>query len=179
MKVTDLKTSSYPNGMPKNITVFVSVRKDGAEYPDTLGYNNPVLLQHGVLEVLMRDYGWIASSVMLNIDGRSCNVNINDKINTGNAQLYVADLYMPPQYQYPVVKLVVTTKGQGAQQIFLPVGEKNAKVVNGVNIVFEDIKSVPGTLVSVKGIPASPYLCGYLFLFSRRAAGYFSGRFGR
>ena len=33
MKVTDLKTSSYPNGMPKNITVFVSVRKDGAEYP--------------------------------------------------------------------------------------------------------------------------------------------------
>ena len=75
----------------------------------------------------MRDYGWIASSVMLNIDGRSCNVNIDDKINTGNAQLYVADLYMPPQYQYPVVKLVVTTKGQGAQQIFLPVGEKNAK----------------------------------------------------
>ncbi len=166
MKVTDLKTSSYPNGMPKNITVFVSVRKDGVEYSDTLGYNNPVLLQHGVLEVLMRDYGWIASSVILNIDGHPSNVYINEKINTGNAQLYVADLYMPPQYQYPVVKLVVTVKGQGAQQIFLPVGEKNAKVVNGVNIVFEDIKSVPGTLVSVKRNPSIPLTFVAIFFFS-------------
>ena len=166
MKVTDLKTSSYPNGMPKNITVFVSVRKDGVEYPDTLGYNNPVLLQHGVLEVLMRDYGWIASGVVLNIDGQPSNVYVNEKINVGNAQLYVADLYMPPQYQYPVVKLVVTVKGQGAQQVFLPIGEKNAKVINGVNIIFEDIKSVPGTLVSVKRNPSIPLTFVAIFFFS-------------
>lgn len=166
MKVTDLKTSSYPNGMPKNITVFVSVRKDGVEYSDTLGYNNPVLLQHGVLEVLMRDYGWIASGVILNIDGRPSNVYINEKINTGTMQLYVADLYMPPQYQYPVVKLVATVKGQGAQQVFLPIGEKNAKVVNGVTIVFEDIKSVPGALVGVKRNPGIPLTFVAIFFFS-------------
>ncbi len=166
MKVTDLKTSSYPNGMPKNITVFVSVRKDGVEYSDTLGYNNPVLLQHGVFEILMRDYGWIASSVMLKIDGRSSNVNINGKINAGNTQLYVADLYMPPQYQYPVVKLVATAEGQDARQIFLPIGEKNAKVVNGANIIFEDIKSVPGTLVSVKRNPSIPLTFVAILFFS-------------
>ena len=61
MKVTDLKTSSYPNGMPKIIEASVTVRKDGIEFSDTLGYNNPVLLQHGILEILLRDYGWIAS----------------------------------------------------------------------------------------------------------------------
>lgn len=166
MKVTDLKTTAYPNGMPKNITVFVSVRKDGVEYPDTLGYNNPVLLQHGVLEVLMRDYGWIASGVVLNIDGQPGDVYVNEKINVGDAQLYVADLYMPPQYQYPVVKLVVAVKGQGAQQIFLPIGEKNAKVVNGVTIFFENIKSVPGTLVGVKRNPAIPLTFVAIFFFS-------------
>ncbi len=57
MKVTGLDTSSYPNGMPKKITGYVSVRKDGAEYEDTIGYNNPVVLNNGALAVLLRDYG--------------------------------------------------------------------------------------------------------------------------
>ena len=74
MKVTDLKTSSYPNGMPKIIEASVTVRKDGIEFSDTLGYNNPVLLQHGILEILMRDYGWIASSVVLKVDDRICTI---------------------------------------------------------------------------------------------------------
>lgn len=166
MKVTDLKTSSYPNGMPKKINVFVSVRKDGVEFSDTLGYNNPVLLQQGAFEILMRDYGWIASSVVLKIDGLPCNVRIYEKIKANNTQLYVADLYMPPQYQYPVVKLIATAEGQGTQQIFLPIGEKSAKEINGTKIVFEDIKSVPGVLVSVKKNPSIPLTFVAILFFS-------------
>ncbi|MEK7699754.1 MAG: hypothetical protein AAB332_05065 [Planctomycetota bacterium] len=166
MKVTDLKTSSYPNGMPKKIHVFVSVRKDGVEFSDTLGYNNPVLLQQGAFEILMRDYGWIASSVVLKIDGLPCNVRIYEKIKANNTQLYVADLYMPPQYQYPVVKLIATAEGRGTQQIFLPIGEKSAKEINGTKIVFEDIKSVPGVLVSVKKNPSIPLTFVAIFFFS-------------
>jgi len=166
MKVTDLKTSSYPNGMPKKINVFVSVRKDGEEFSDTLGYNNPVLLQHGVFEILMRDYGWIASNVVLRIDGLPCNVRINEKMKSGNTQLYVADLYMPPQYQYPVVKLIILAEGQKPQQLFLPIGEKNAKELNGKKIIFEDIKSVPGALVSVKKNPSIPLTFVTIFFFS-------------
>jgi len=44
--------------------------------------------------------------------------------------------------------------------------EKNAKVVNGANIIFEDIKSVPGTLVSVKRNPSIPRTFVAIFFFS-------------
>ncbi|MEK6621514.1 MAG: hypothetical protein AABZ13_03435 [Planctomycetota bacterium] len=39
-------------------------------------------------------------------------------------------------------------------------------MVNGVNIVFEDIKSVPGTLVSVKRNPSIPLTFVAIFFFS-------------
>lgn len=166
MKVTDLKTSSYPNGMPKIIEASVTVRKDGTEFSDTLGYNNPVLLQHGVLEVLMRDYGWIASGVTLVIDNRTCNLKINETFNVNGAQVRVADLYMPPQYRYPVVKLIFPDENNRTQQIFLPIGESNAKEINGTKIVFTDISSVPGVLVSVKNNPSIPLTFVTIFFFS-------------
>ena len=166
MKVTDLKTSSYPNGMPKKIQAFVTVRKDGFEFSDTLGYNNPVLLQHGILEILMRDYGWIASSVVLKVDDRICNLKINETFNANGTQMRVADLYMPPQYRYPVVKLISATENNKAQQTFLPIGEKNGKEVHGSKIVFEDIKTMPGVLVSVKNNPSIPLTFVTIFFFS-------------
>ena len=167
MKVTDLKTSSYPNGMPKIIEAFVTVRKDGLEFPDTLGYNNPVLLQHGILAVLMRDYGWIASSVVLKVDDRICTMKVNDTFTANGAQVRVADLYMPPQYRYPVVKLTsITTENNEAQQSFLPIGEKNAKEMYGSKIIFADINSVPGVLVSVKNNPSIPLTFVTIFFFS-------------
>ena len=153
MKVTDLKTSSYPNGMPKKITASVSVRKNGTEFSDTLGYNNPVLLQHGISEILMRDYGWIASSVILKVDNRPCNLKVSETFTANGKQVRVADLYMPPQYRYPVIKLVSAAENKPT---FLPIGENNAQEIHGVKIVFEDINSVPGVLVSVKNNPSIP-----------------------
>ena len=166
MKVTDLKTSSYPNGMPKIIEASVAVRKDGIEFSDTLGYNNPVLLEHGILEILMRDYGWIASSVVLKVDGRICTINVNDTFTANGVQVRVADLYMPPQYRYPVVKLASVTENNETQQTFLPIGEKNEKELYGSKIIFADINSVPGVLVSVKNNPSIPLTFVTIFFFS-------------
>ncbi len=166
MKVTDLKTISYPNGMPKKIEASVAVRKDGIEFSDTLGYNNPVLLQHGVLEILMRDYGWIASGVVLTVDNRTCNLKINETFTANGTQVRVADLYMPPQYRYPVVKLVSTSTTNEKQQTFLPIGENNGKDIHGAKIIFADINSVPGVLVNVKNNPSIPLTFVTIFFFS-------------
>lgn len=166
MKVTDLKTSSYPNGMPKKIVVSVAVREDGIEFSDTLGYNNPVLLQHGVLEILMRDYGWIASGIILKVDNRTCDLKITETFNVNGKQVRVDDLYMPPQYRYPVVKLISTAENNEEQQTFLPIGENNAKEIHGAKIIFADINSVPGVLVSIKNNPSIPLTFVTIFLFS-------------
>lgn len=166
MKVTDLKTSSYPNGMPKKIVASVAVRKDGIEFSDTLGYNNPVLLQHGVLEILMQDYGWIASGVILKVDNRTCDLKISETFNANGTQVRVDDLYMPPQYRYPVVKLISTAANNEEQQTFLPIGENSAKEINGVKIIFADINSVPGVLVNIKNNPSIPLTFVTIFFFS-------------
>ena len=166
MKVTDLQMSSYPNGMPKKIDAFVSVRKDGVEFSDTLGYNNPVVLRHGIYEILMRDYGQIASGVVLKVDDRTCNLQINEPFNAHGTPMRVADLYMPPQYRFPVVKLVSMNENDEKEQTFLPIGEKNAKEIHGAKITFADIKSVPGVLVSVKNNPSIPLTFVTIFFFS-------------
>lgn len=163
MKVTDLKTSSYPNGMPKKITASVAVKKDGTEFSDTLGYNNPVLLRHGISEVLMQDYGWIASSVVLKVDNHPYNLKVSEAFNANGKEIRISDLYMPPQYRYPVVKLV---SAAGNNPIFLPIGENNAQEIHGARIIFEDINSVPGVVVSVKNNPSIPLTFVTIFFFS-------------
>ncbi len=167
MKVTDIKESYYPNGMPKKIKALVTLKKDGVEYSDSLGYNNPVLLQHGVFEILLRDYGWIASSVVLLVDDRACNLKIDEPFHVNGDQMRVADLYMPPQYRYPVVKLISAGgSNSGVQQTFLPIGEKNTKEINGSKITFADIKTAPGVLVNVKKNPSIPLTFVTIVFFS-------------
>lgn len=167
MKVTDLKTSSYPNGMPKIIKAFVTVRKDGIEYPDTIGYNNPILLRHGVSAVLMQNYGMIPSGAVLKIDDRICNMKIGEPFTLNNSQMRIADIHIP-QYQFrdPEISLLFMTENQGRQQAFIPLGEGNGKRINGANIAFIDIKSVPGVLVYVKNNPSIPLTFVTIFFFS-------------
>jgi len=163
MKVTDLQTSAYPNGMPKKITASVAVRKDGTEFSDTLGYNNPVLLRHGISAILMQDYGWIASSVVLKVDNHSSRLKVSETFNVNGKEVRIADLYMPPQYRYPVLKLV---SAAGNNPVYLPIGENNAQEIHGAKIIFEDIGSVPGVVVSVKNNPSIPLTFVTIFFFS-------------
>ena len=114
----------------------------------------------------MRDYGWIASSVVLKVDDRICTIKVNDTFTANGTQVRVTDLYMPPQYRYPVVKLTSLAENNEAQQTFLPIGENNAKEMYGSKIIFADINSVPGVLVSVKNNPSIPLTFVTMFFFS-------------
>ncbi|MDR4507666.1 MAG: hypothetical protein MRJ65_05425 [Candidatus Brocadiaceae bacterium] len=166
MKVTDLKTSSYPNGMPKKIVTYVAVRKDGVEYSDTLGYNNPVLLQNGVTAVLMRDYGMMASGAVLDVDGRRLDVNIGESFDARGVQMRVTNVYMPPQYRYPVIKLVSVSEDDKVHSTHLPIGESNGQMVFGVKVAFTDIKSAPGVLAGIKENPSIPLSLVTVLFFS-------------
>ena len=166
MKVTGLEASSYPNGMPKKITGYVSVRKDGAEYADTIGYNNPVVLNNGVQAVLLRDYGNMVSSVVLKVGDRMHNLKADEVFILNGQKTRMADLYMPPQYRYPVVKLLSTTQNRETQSIYLTVGEHNAKEILGTKIAFLDIKTVPGVFVTIKNNPSIPLSLVTVVLFS-------------
>ncbi|MCF6159582.1 MAG: hypothetical protein E3K32_13665 [wastewater metagenome] len=166
MKITDLKTSSYPNGMPKIIEASVTVRKDGKEYADTLGYNNPVLLRRGATGLLMADYGWVPSGVVVKIDDRTLSLRINEPFTINNNQMRIADLYMPPQFRYPVVKLISINENQNRQQIYVPIGEGNGRSIGGAHITIVDVNTAPGVLVNVKNNPSIPLTFVAIVFFS-------------
>ncbi|MGQ3685994.1 MAG: hypothetical protein ACUBOA_13465 [Candidatus Loosdrechtia sp.] len=167
MRVTNLETSSYPNGMPKIIKASVTVRKGGTEYQDTIGYNNPILLRQGVSAVLMQNYGMIPSGALLKIDDRFCNMKIGEPFTINNSQMRIADIHIP-QYRFrdPEISLLYTTENQGRQHAFIPMGEGNGKKINGATIAFLDIKSVPGVLVYVKNNPSIPLTFVTILFFS-------------
>ncbi|MGR3304344.1 MAG: hypothetical protein ACUZ8I_17845, partial [Candidatus Scalindua sp.] len=90
LKVTGLETTTYPNGMPRKITAQIAIRKDGKETTDTLGYNNPVLLDCGTKQFLLRNYGNMSNAVVLNIGGETRVINIKDVIEINGSKVLLA-----------------------------------------------------------------------------------------
>jgi len=156
LKVTGLDSTAYPNGMPKRVTAQMKIRKDGKEFDDTLGYNNPVLLDSGTKAFLLRNYGDMPSSVILNIGGETRSLNIKDVIEINGSRVLLANLYLPPQFPRPVILLVSKGKEDKYDQIYVRFGKQNAQKVNNVNVIFEDIKSAPAVVVSTKVNPSIP-----------------------
>jgi hypothetical protein len=157
MKVDDFENTSYPNGMPKKIYAYMKIRRNGEEFKETLGYNNPVLLDHGTKEVLLRTYGNVPQSVILNIDGESRDLRINDVIKINGARVLVSNLYLPPQFRMPVVLLIEEDKDTKKQrQVIVPIGNQYTQNVNGADVMFEDLKTSPAVVVSVKENPSIP-----------------------
>jgi len=156
LKVTGLDSTSYPNGMPKRVTAQVKVRKDGREFDDTLGYNNPVLLDSGTKAFLLRNYGDMPGAVVLNIGGETRTLNIKDVIEINGSRVLLANLILPPQYPRPVIQLVSKGKGDKYDQTFVRIGREYAKSVKGVDVIFEDIKSTQAVVVSTKINPSIP-----------------------
>jgi hypothetical protein len=155
MRVTGLDTTSYPNGMPRKITAHMAIRKDGKETSDTLGFNNPVLLDSGTKQFLLRNYGNI-NAVVLNIGGRTRAFNIKDVFEVNGSRVLMANLYLPPQFPLPVIQLVSEGKDGKYNKTYVRIGRQNAQNVKGVNVIFEDIKSTPAVVVSVKKNPSIP-----------------------
>jgi hypothetical protein len=156
LKVTGLDSTTYPNGMPRKITAQIKIRKDGKEFDDTLGYNNPVLLDCGTKMFLLRNYGNMPNSVVLNIDGQTGTFNIKDVIEINGSKILIANLYMPPQFPLPVLQLVTEGKEGKNDQTYVRIGRQNVQNIKGVDVSFEDIKSTPAVAVTTKKNPSIP-----------------------
>lgn len=156
MKVTGLETISYPTGMPKKIIAQIAIRKDGKEMHDTLGYNNPVLLDYGKKEFLLRNYGDMPNSVILNIGGKTRHLKINDVTEINGSKVLLANLYLPPRFRMPVVQLVSEGKEGKYDHAYVPIGRQNAQSIKGEEVIFEDIKSSPAVVVTTKKNPSIP-----------------------
>ena len=156
LKVTGLETTSYPNGMPRKITAQIAIRKDGKETSDTLGFNNPVLLDYGTKQFLLRNYGNMSNSVVLNIGGETRVCNIKDVIEINGSKVLLANLYLPPQFRIPAIQLITEGKDGKYNKSYVRIGRENAQNVKGVNVIFEDTKSTPAVVASVKKNPSIP-----------------------
>jgi hypothetical protein len=156
LKVTDLETTSYPNGMPRKIKAQMKIRKDGEEYDDTLGYNNPVLVDSGTKQFLLQNYGNMPNGVVLNIDGKTSVFNIKDVIEINGSKVLLANLFLPPQFRIPAIQLVSKGKDGKYNKSYVRIGRQNAQNVKGSNMIFEDIKVTPAVAVSVKKNPSIP-----------------------
>ena len=156
LKVTGLDSTTYPNGMPRKIKAQMKIRKDGKEFDDTLGYNNPVLLDSGTKAFLLRNYGNMPNSVVLNIDGQTRTLNLKDVIELNGLRVLLANLYMPPQFSLPVIQLVSKGNDNKYNQTYVRIGRQNVQNINGIDVVFEDIKSIPAVVVTTKKNPSIP-----------------------
>ncbi|MFQ5788223.1 MAG: hypothetical protein ACE5H1_09615, partial [Thermodesulfobacteriota bacterium] len=156
LKVTGLGTTSYPNGMPRKIIAQMKIRKDGKEISDTLGFNNPVLVDSGTKEFLLRNYGNMPGGIVLNVGGETKVLQIKDVMAVNGLKVLLANLYLPPQFPLPVLQLVTVGKDGKYNQTYVRIGRQNAQNINGVNVIFEDIKSTPAVAVSVKKNPSIP-----------------------
>lgn len=166
MKITNLETISYPNGMPKKVQISTKVRRNGKEFNNILGYNQPVTLDYGTKEILLQDYGSIPLGVTLKVDDAQHELKMYDTIRVNGAKVMLADLHMPPSFSYPVVSLVNMPQDGATQQVFIRIGEDNSKTINGSKVVFAGIKTTPGALVSIKVNPSIPITLGSIILFS-------------
>jgi hypothetical protein len=156
MRVADFESTSYPNGMPRKIKAHMKIRRDGEEYDEILGYNNPVLLDHGTKEVLLRTYGNVPESVVLNIDGESLDLKPNQVIEINETRVLLANLFLPPKVRLPVVMLVSKGDGDKYNQAYIPIGEENAQMVHGAKVIFEDLNTSTAVVVTVKENPSIP-----------------------
>ena len=156
LKVTGLDSTTYPNGMPRKITAQMKIRKDGKEYDDTLGYNNPVLLDSGTKQFLLRNYGNMPNAIVMNIDGETVTLNVKDVIEINGTDVLIANLYMPPQFPRPVLQLVSKGEAGKYDQTYVRIGRQNVQNIKGVDVMFLDIKSTPAVVVTTKKNPSIP-----------------------
>ena len=156
LKVTSLETTTYPSGMPRKIKAQMKIRKDGAEYDDTLGYNNPVLVDSGTKQFLLQNYGNMPNGVVLNIDDKTSVLNIKDVMEINGSKVLLANLFLPPQFRIPAIQLVSKGKDGKYNKSYVRIGRQNAQNVKGSNMIFEDIKVTPAVAVSVKKNPSIP-----------------------
>ena len=157
IKVSDFKSTAYPNGMPKKIYASMKIRRNGQEFNRILGYNNPILLDHGTKEILLQTYGSVPESISLDIGGEKHDLRIRDSVSINGSKVYLTDIYLPPRVRLPVIRLVSEGGNAKNNQIFLPIGRQNTQNVHGEDLAFTDINTSTAVVVTVKKNPSIPF----------------------
>ena len=157
IKVSDFKSTTYPNGMPKRIFASMKIRRNGQEFDHILGYNNPILLDHGTKEILLLTYGSVPESVSLDIGGEKHDLRIRDSVSINGSKVYLTDIYLPPRVRLPVIRLVSEGGNSKDNQVFLPIGRQSTQNVHGKDLAFTDISTSTAVNVMVKKNPSIPF----------------------
>lgn len=122
LSVAKIETTTFPNGMLKEVRATIKVRRGDEEFERILGYNQPVLLDLGSKEFLLKQYGSSPKEVILEVDGREQELAVRQEFILGGSRAVVAGLIMPPRVETPVVVLVTNPGVQDAQQHFVRMG---------------------------------------------------------
>jgi hypothetical protein len=165
LRLAGLETTQYPNGMPKEVRATIKIKKGDRETQQILGYNQPVTLDYGVKEFLLRNYGEAPQGVVLKVADKSHQVAVKDSLSVNGARVQVAGLFMHPNLQRPVVRLIANKEGESPRLVYVTLGEVSDKVVEGTRVFFEDIKVSSAVQVGQKENPSVPIALGAVLLF--------------
>ncbi len=156
IKVKDFESTSYPNGMPRKIYATMALRRNGKEFERVLGYNNPILLDHGSKEILLRTYGNVPESIILDVSGKEYNLRIDDAVIINETKVFLADIFLPPRVRIPVIRLVSEGGSKKNSQMYLPIGKHNRQNILGEDLSFVDINTSTAVVATVKKNPSIP-----------------------
>ncbi|MFQ5956511.1 MAG: hypothetical protein ACE5KK_01925 [Candidatus Brocadiales bacterium] len=166
LSVAGLETTTYPNGMPKEVRATIKVRQGGEEFERILGYNQPVLLDLGAKEFLLRQYGSSPQGVVLKVNGREQELKVREEFSIGDSRAVLAGLILPPRVEMPVVALVANPGAPDARQVFIPLGKSYAQTIGGAQVQFEDVKMSNTVMVDLKENPSVPLALVATLLFA-------------
>ncbi|GJQ58831.1 MAG: hypothetical protein D8M57_06215 [Candidatus Scalindua sp. AMX11] len=156
IRLEDFKSTSYPNGMPKRIYATMKLRRDGQEFERVLGYNNPILLDHGAKEILLSNYGNMPESITLDIGGEEFDLRIGDTVTIDGTKVYLADIFLPPRVRLPVIRLVSEGGDEQNSQMYLPIGKQNRQNILGEDLAFINMNTSTAVVFTVKDNPSIP-----------------------
>ncbi|HHT9118125.1 MAG TPA: hypothetical protein ACFYD1_05800 [Candidatus Hypogeohydataceae bacterium YC38] len=165
IRLTDLETTQYPNGMPREVRASLRLKKGDVEIKKTLGYNQPLLLDLGAKEFLLKDYGSVPQEVVLRVGDKAHSLKLRESFSLNGSQVVLAGLFLPPEFEMPAVGLVANHADRKPEQFLVPIGEGNSREVNGARVVFEDLKVSQAVVVDLRENPSVPLAFGAVLLF--------------
>jgi hypothetical protein len=166
LSVAGIETSIYPNGMPKVVQATIKVRQGEKEFERILGYNQPVALDLGAKEFLLKQYGSTPKEVILNVNGKDQAVRLREEFTLGASRAMVAGLFMPPQVEAPVAAVIVNPGDVNAEQHYVRMGKQDAQPIKDVMVRLEDVKISNAVVVDLKENPSVPLALAVTLLFA-------------
>ncbi len=156
LSVTGIETTTYPNGMPKEVRATIKVRTKGEEFERVLGYNQPVLLDYGAKEFLLGQYSSTPRGVVLKVGGKLLTLKMREEFAIGRRRAMVAGIFMPPRVETPVAAVITNPGEANAQQNYVRQGSEREQTIDNIEISLEDVDVSYTVRVNLKENPGVP-----------------------